>query len=80
MNQPLRWWKENDAVLYTDEEGNSHKTEKEVWADGDGKMWHLCRFTKQRKKGKVYVWTPRKENPVSCPRCRYRFDSPYERR
>jgi len=28
-----------------------------------------CRFC-------AYVWNPRKSSPVSCPRCKKRFDYP----
>jgi len=74
----LTWWKENDgAVNYTDEDGKVHNAPAVVWKANDGSMWHLCRFTRIRSSGRVYHWKPRKENPVSCPRCRYRFDSPY---
>ena len=77
---PKKWWREGEKVKYTDEEGNVHEATDEVWTAEDGRMWHLCRFTHLRTSGEVNVWQPRKENPVSCPRCRYRFDSPYRKR
>jgi hypothetical protein len=70
------WCRENDKLFYADEEGQVHKAPSKRWKKG-GSMYHLCRLTRFRNFGKVYKWTPRKPNPVACPRCRYRFDSPY---
>ena len=71
--RPLTWWKEGEKRKYCDEKGRVRVAQDEYWTE-NGEMFHLC------PDGQVYTWTPRKQNPLSCPRCRYRFDSPYRKR
>jgi len=69
--------------MWTNAEGVVREVDHEIlesrskcWENG-GNLFHLCRLINSRAEGKVYVWTPRKPEPKSCPRCRYRFDTPY---
>jgi hypothetical protein len=72
-HEPSTWWKENETTKYSDKKGAIHDAPSEFWREGK-QMYHLC------PDGQVYFWQTRKTNPKSCPRCRYRFDSPYRKR
>ena len=69
----LTWWTEGEKRKYSDEQGRTRDAPDEFWREGD-LMFHLC------PDGRVYKWKTRKQNPLSCPRCRYRRDSPYKKR
>ena len=75
-HEPMTWWREGDKLLWANEKGEISEAPSDHWKIGE-LMYHLCMFTKFRKGEKVYRWQPRKPNPVACPRCRYRFDNPF---
>jgi len=74
---PLTWWRQNDKIMYTDENCKIHEASKDVWQEGN-KMFHLCKaLTTNAIRGKVCVWYPRKPNPKVCPCCGYKFENSY---
>lgn len=75
-HKPMTWWREGEKIFWANETGEISEAPSDHWKKGK-LMYHLCMYTKFREGEKVYRWETRKPNPVACPRCRYRFDNPF---